>query len=427
MIPLAVLLPALWAGPALAAPEEPVLSTVTLRQCYDWALVRSEDLKIRQEDINQSHERARAAMAGALPRADFELTNINQDPAGVNTLNAQGFGGFINKTETDSDFALRQTLFSGLKEWSALKGFRRQEARDAWRLKRAERELYERTATAYYSVVGLELERANTASSLEAAEDRVKELRHFLKLGKARESELFTALAHSASLKASLRQTEARLIEPRDELSYLTGKDLSHAPLIDELADRPETGTLEDAINLARERSDVKAQREDAAGLENRVTYEKGSFWPTLDLLGRYYTSRATFLKVIDWDVTLSLDVPIFQGGRVVANTKVAQAAYRQSLLMLEELERQAFHAVSRLHGELVSAIDELSAQDEAALAAEKSYDALKEEYRLGLVTNLDVLQALDLVQTQRAARNAALMQAKRLYISLGVATERLP
>ncbi len=51
----------------------------------------------------------------------------------------------------------------------------------------------------------------------------------------------------------------------------------------------------------------------------------------------------------------------------------------------------------------------------------------MKEEYRLGLVTNLDVLQALDLVQTQRAARNAALMQAKRLYISLGVATERLP
>ncbi len=132
-------------------------------------------------------------------------------------------------------------------------------------------------------------------------------------------------------------------------------------------------------------RRDVRGSRPPGPGPFRRESPARGRRRPagpchllravlaTLDLLGRYYTSRATFLKVIDWDVTLSLDVPLFQGGRVVADTKRAQSVSRQSLLMLEELEREALHAVSRLHGELVSAIDELSAQDEAAQAAEKA------------------------------------------------------
>jgi len=39
----------------------------------------------------------------------------------------------------------------------------------------------------------------------------------------------------------------------------------------------------------------------------------------------------------------------------------------------------------------------------------------------LGLVTNLDVLQALDLLQAQKNDLNAARVKAKRLYVELGV------
>jgi outer membrane protein TolC len=417
---LAVSLAAL---PAFAAD----VSTVTLRQCYGLAHARSEELKSREEEIIQSHERARSALSGALPRLNWEFVDTWQDPEGVRRLDAQGFSGFIAKEQGESRFALRQTLFSGLKEYNALRGFKKEEARDAWRLKRFERELYETTASAYYAVVGSELERDNTAESLAAALDRVKDLRGFLKLGKARESELFTAQAHAAALKAALRRSESRVSSARSELSYLTGVDLSRAGLVDELPDEPEAGSLADALELSRSRSDVKAQREDAAAQEMRVNYEKGAYWPSLDVLGRYYTGRATFMKEIKWDVGLSLDVPLFQGGRVSADARRAESAYRQSRLMLEAVERRAAYMVSRIHGELVSAVSELRAQEEAALAAGKSYDALRGEYRLGLVTNLDVLQALDLLQSQRAERNAARLQAKRLAISLGVATERLP
>lgn len=400
---------------------------VTLRQCYDWATALSEDLKIRGEDVVQSQQRAKAALAGALPRLSWELADTYQDPNGVRRLQSHGFSGFIEKDQIESRFALRQPLFAGFKEYSALQGFHREEARDAFRLRSRANDLYERTASAYYEVIGLELDRDNTRSSYELAQNRVSDLRGFLRLGKARESELFTAQAHAAALKAGMRQTEARIVAAREDLSYLTGRDLSGAALIDELPDHPPVGSLEEAQNRARQRADVKAQRAEVSANAMRVRFEKGAFWPSLDLLGNYYTRRATFMREIGWDVALSLEVPLFQGGRVAANVRRAAAAYRQSILALEQLERQGLSLVNRLHGQLSAGLEELQSQEEAAGAAQKSYEALLEEYRLGLVTNLDVLQALDLLEARRSAHNAARIRIKQLFISLDVATERLP
>jgi outer membrane protein TolC len=185
---------------------------------------------------------------------------------------------------------------------------------------------------------------------------------------------------------------------------------------------------VEKALAQSRERADVRAQRADVEASARRVRYEKGSYWPTLDLLGNYYTHRApAYLAPINWDVTLALSVPLFQGGRVQADVRRATSAQRQSQLMLEELERRVVYQVRRLHGDLSAAVEESQAQEDSADAAQKSYDSLKEEYKLGLVTNLDVLQALDLLLSQRGARDAARLDVKRLFISLGVATETLP
>ncbi|MBI3504159.1 MAG: TolC family protein [Proteobacteria bacterium] len=423
-VSLAVLAALVLCAPAARAQTE---STATLRLCYEWALQRSAQLKMRAEDIEQSRQRGRAAIGHAVPRLAWELTDTYSDPSGVRKLQAQGFSGFVEKEQIESKFTARQPIFSGMREFSAFKGFRREEARERFLLERERRELYERTAAAYYAIVGYELERENTRESLELAQDRVKDLKGFLKLGKARESEVFTAQAREAALKAASRRTDGQIAAARVELSFLTGQDLSARQLVDELPERPEAGSLAAAQANARERSDVKARREDAAASALRVLVEKGAYWPTLDALGRYYTKRNTFMKEVHWDAMLALEVPIFQGGRVLAESRRAEAARRQSMLALDEAEREAVSQATRLHGELAASLGELDAEEEAARAAQKSYNALREEYRLGLVTNLDVLQALDQLQAQRAARNAARIKTKRLHVSLGVATETLP
>ncbi|TBR22201.1 TolC family protein [bacterium] len=414
------------AVPALAGAPPPDASSVTLRRCYDWALGRSEDLKVRAEDVEQADQRARGALAGVYPRVDWEFSEVWQDPAGVRRLEAQGFGGFVQKEQAESRVNVNQALFSGFKEFTALKGFRKESERDALRVRRARTELFARAAAAFYGVLARETEAANTAEGLLLAEDRVRELKALGRLGKARPSEVYTAVARAAALRAALVQSRARIASAREELSFITGQDLARRPLSDAPSGAPPP-TLEEALAAARQRSDVRAQRDDAAANELRVRYELGNYWPTLDLLGRYHTRRATFMREIDWDAALTLRLPVFQGGRVDAAVKRARSAHRQSLLALEELERRAAYEARRLHGELTSALEEAQAQEESADAARKSYDSLREEYTLGLVTNLDVLQALDLLQAQRGARDAARLDVKRHVVELGVATETLP
>jgi outer membrane protein TolC len=410
-----------------AAPFLQALENVTLRQCYEWTRLRSAELESRREDIKQSQARARAALGGAFPRLEWEFTGTRQDPDGVKKLERKGFAGFVEKDQVESKFSLKQPLFSGLKEFSARSGFQKQSERDALLLDRASLEIFDRTAAAFYAVVGQETEKANTEAALALAQDRVKDLKGFKRLGKARDSEVFTAQAHAAALQASLRQIQSRIGSAREELSFLAGRDLSAMPLMDEIPNPPPVLDLQTAISQAKDRSDLRAQREEVAAKALRARYEKGSYWPTADVTGNYYTRRATFMDDIAWDAVLSLKVPLFQGGSVSARVREASSSYRQALTVLDQMERAVLYGVRRTHGELVSALGETESLEEAAQAAQKSYDALLEEYHLGLVTNLDVLQALDLLVSQKSARDAARLNAKRLFIQLNVAVEKLP
>jgi outer membrane protein len=103
-----------------------------------------------------------------------------------------------------------------------------------------------------------------------------------------------------------------------------------------------------------------------------------------------------------------------------------ATSEYDQAVLTLEEMERRVTYMVRQTYGDLAAALREAQSLGEASEAAQKSYDALRKEYRMGLVTNLDVLQALDLLQSQKSARDTARMKVKRLYLQFQVALEKI-
>ncbi len=404
-----------------------VRAEVTLKQCFEWAQASSESLQQRQEDITQSKARARATLGGVYPRLGWEFSQTWQDPKGVDTLQSRGFSGFVQKSQTESRFTLSQPIFSGLKEFSAWKGLGRESERDTLRLKRAAAELYELTAASFYATLADENERANTQTALQLAQDRVKELSGFFRLGKARESEVFAAKARAAGLRGTMEQVQARIRASREELSRLAHRDLSALTLKDEVEFPPQPGAVEESLAKVGDRSDVRAQKEDVEGRKWRVRYERGSYWPGVDLSGNYYTRRATFLEEIKWDVRLGVRVPIYAGGTTAANVRGAQSALRQSSAMLAELEQRVGSEVRTLHRDVLGAVEEAKALDDAAQAAKSGYDAITKEYKLGLATNLEVLSALDALQLQTSARDAAHYKAKSLYLRLLVALERVP
>lgn len=412
----------------LATPKLlPAAEGLTLAQCFKLAQNQSESLKIQMEEINKSSARGRAALGGAMPDVRWKFDNTWNDPSGVKALEAQGFTGFVEKEQTESKFTLEQPLFSGLREWTAWSGAKRERLKNELLLERASLDLYEDVSEIFYSILDGESNRGNTKAALILAENRVRELKGFSRLGKARKSEVFTAEAHAAALKADLVQIESMIKSFREELSYLAGQDLTNSPLLEDGGNISEPMPLSEALTKAQNRSDLKAQKEDMAVQKLRVRYERGFFWPSIDVFGNYYTQRSTFLDEIDWDIVLSVDMPLFQGGSVRARVREAQAGYRQAQLKLSEMERHVQYSVRKIHSDLLSALQQTRSLEEATLAAQKSYDALQDEYKLGLVTNLDVLQAMDFLLAQKRARDTARLKSKHLFVSLDIAMETLP
>ncbi|HNC73519.1 MAG TPA: TolC family protein, partial [Elusimicrobiota bacterium] len=165
----------------------------------------------------------------------------------------------------------------------------------------------------------------------------------------------------------------------------------------------------------------------DVEGRRLRVRYEKARHWPTLNFNGNYYTDRPAFYDAIDWDAKLTLAAPIYQGGTVAARTAEAVSELRQSEDELARLRRWAQTDVAQRHALWSAALDEVDAHRQAFEAADKSFRRHEEEYRLGLVTNLDVLQALNDRLAMKKAWDDARLNARRAYWDLRAAVGSLP
>lgn len=404
-------------------------TVVTLSQCQAWALQNSESRRISRESISQSESRARAALGGILPTVQWTWDRTWQDTSGLPVFNdPSGFSNsFALKRQDVSKFTVDQALFGGFREFTARAGFLKERDRDALRLDHQSLEIFKSVMASFYDVRATETLRDNVAEALALADRRTAELKSRYRLGKARESEIFSAEAQAASLRAQWIHLGGQTRWSRENLSYVTGRDIASAPLADDetLSDRP--APLETFTGQLDRRPDVQAQQKDVEGRRLRVRYEKARHWPTLNFNGNYYTDRPAFYDAIDWDAKLTLAAPIYQGGTVAARTAEAVSELRQSEDELARLRRWAQTDVAQRHALWSAALDEVDAHRQAFEAADKSFRRHEEEYRLGLVTNLDVLQALNDRLAMKKAWDDARLNARRAYWDLRAAVGSLP
>lgn len=414
------------AGGGWARAEDAV---VTLSQCHAWALQNSETRRVSREDILQSEARARAALGGLLPTVQWTWDRTWQDTKGLPVFNdPSGFSNsFALKRQDVSKFTVDQALFGGFREFSARAGFLKERDRDALRLDQQSLDIFQSVVASFYGVRASETLRDNVAEAMALAQKRTRELQSRYRLGKARESEIFSAESQVSALRAQWIHLGGQTRWARENLSYVTGRNVLADGLVDDeaLTDRP--APLEEFTARLDRRPDIQAQQKDVEGRRLRVRYEKARYWPTLNFNGNYYTDRPAFYDAINWDAKLSLAAPIYQGGEVGARTAEAVSQLRQSEDELARLRRWAQTDVAQRHALWVAALDEVGAYREGFEAADKSFRRHEEEYRLGLVTNLDVLQAINDRLAMKKAWDDARLNARRAYWDLRAAVGSLP
>lgn len=358
---------------------------LSLPQCLSLAMEKSSDLKIQTERLLQAQQQYDQACGDMLPDIRYGFSRFDQDTAG-DTVKGHG---------STSKFTLTQPLFYGFRKERTLALSKALIREQELQYTTVQRGLKVAVTQAFYALSQIYIDAADIQDTYQLMQERLQELKNRVRLGKSRESEVLMVQSQLAVLRAQEENTEGSRQNALETLSYLTGVRVADLKIID---DNPVVTTVEPVdtyLAEAKKRSDLESLRQETISQEYRVRIAKGEYWPTLDFTASYYTTRKGSLNNVDWDTLLTLDFPLFQGGSTKAHVAEETSRLRETRERLVQLTDVVNTEIRKLHKSLLSSITQAQLFKEAYDQVEKSYQMQLQDYRFGLVNNLDVTQAM--------------------------------
>ena len=390
-----------------SAPPVPhtVNPTLSLEECYRLALVQSEVVAIQKEAIARATAQIFNAASQGLGKVDFIIDRTFQDNQQSN-LGGGAYGNLGDPNVQESKFAISQPLFQGFKAIGALTGAGsyKKEQTEAWI--RAKELLYTDVSRAFYNVLRYEKEIEINQGIRELLGKRITELEEREKIGRSRVSEVLTAQTNLKILQADLAAARGALATVRYLLEFLTGTELGARKLEEENAEEVSSQTLEEHLQRAATRSDVEAAKQAVKTAWRGLLVAQSGFWPTITLDHNQYQRREGTLANLDWDTLIRFDVPLFSGGETIGQVKDSMGILKQKKLTFSLAKRQAELDIKQSYQIWLSAKETDSLLKEAVRDAEQNYSVQSEEYTRSLVSNLDVLAALESLQNTRQRQN---------------------
>lgn len=393
---------------------------LTLDDYFTAALERSEVVATQLELIRQAEERLQQAESARLPTVSGVGTYTVQEEPPPGTV----ITSTTASRQTVTRLSATQPLFRGMREFAAI---RQTEAlRDAQNAdyRHARLLLFNDVVQNFYAVLSLEQELRNVREEISQNLSREKDIQERVRIGRSRVSELLNVQATVSTLGALVEQLQGQLRVVREALAFLSGRDADTALRDSETLPAP-LDPLADFLAGIESRPDVQASRQRLAASRENVSVAQGAHRPSLDLNGNYYFDRPENLKDINWDVQLALTVPLYAGGSLQSKVREAASQRTQAELNLSQVRRLAEQEIRSLYQSVTYNTAQLAALGKATGAARHSYEAQNRDYRLGLVTNLDVLQALSAYQQNQRTLDRARYTAKADYLRLQAAAAR--
>jgi outer membrane protein len=403
---------------------------LALRDALALAVETSEAIRAAGEEIHEAYLLRVQAAAGLLPAAKFHWTYFRQEDqidAGGSTPG--GGAARISPPETrTARFGLTQPLVN-VGSWLALAQAASVIDVAEARLRAARLFVEQTTAAIFYQALDAEKRVETFRAALERDEQRLREVRGRAAAGLARRTEVLFVETDRARTAASLAESQERLAAARERLEFLVGRKIL-GPLVesaappaaspDALLARPLEEHIERAIAL---RPDLRALREEVSVEDGALRVAIGGYIPTLEASANYYVHREGFLGEVDWDVTVDLVAPIFEGLLTTARVRDAESRKRRAALLYRDEARAIARDVAASWRDLRAVAAARSARSDALRAAEENFRLLEAEYRTGLATNLELVAAQQELTEARLAFETQRLDERRLAIELAFLT----
>ena len=380
-------------------------SLLTLDDCYKLALKQSELISIDAEQIKIAEAHFLEAFGTIMPQVSFSHTETRNHSSDTS----------YNKMH-EAKFTFTQDLFSGFKEFAAIKGSGFEKSQRKNELWRAKQLLFVDVSDAFYLLLEIQQD-LNSLKAIEfALKDRIKELKTRESIGKSRESEVVTTEYQLYNLEAEIQLDRNQELLVRQLIEFLIGRPFDQiAESKFDLNIKPESQYLAEASF----RPDVQASYYAWKLDQEKIVIAKSGFLPQVNLEGDYFTHRSSTPTDSKWDALLVVNVPIFEGTTTYGQVKEANSVAKQSGLLYSRLGRIALEDIHDAYVNMQISIFRKKTLGKALGSAELSYHLQTQDYKLNVVNNLDVLTAIQNLEDVRRSYIHTSFESKRFYWQL--------
>ena len=400
-----------------------------LDQLIRQALQDSPTLAAAQGTLRESQENLRAQYGAALaPGVDASLSATRQRISGA-AFGPGGKANLFNLYNASVRVSYALDLFGGARR--ELESLRSQVDYQQFQLEGAYLALTANIVTTAVKEASLRAQMKATEGIVALQERQLEVVKNQFELGAVARSDVLAQQTQVAQTRATLPPLEKALALTRHQLAVLAGKLPSEAELPEfNLADLqlPQELPLSLPSSLVRQRPDIRASEALLHQASAQVGVATANMYPQLTLSASYGVESNKSRDLFNgnapsiWNLGANLLQPLFHGGELKHRRRAAVAAYDQAAALYRETVLQAFQDVADTLRALDTDARTLKAQAEAETAARDALELTREQFQLGAVSYLSLLNAerqyhlaqVILIQAQgtRYADTAALFQA---------------
>jgi outer membrane protein len=413
-----------------------------LQTCFQLTAIRDDSLKISMQDIYIAQAQLSQSLAALWPT--FTATNQqeflhytgNSGGNSSSTLSSTSLSttGSLGTTVTgltqvasnrnytsQSNITMSYTLFNGGQNYNNVGASRALVAAKRETLARDYQTIYQDVAQAFYNVLEFQGDMIIQHDLVEALSARVDDLKDRVRLGRSRPSEFLQAQTDLANARFTAEQQLGSDNAAEETLAFYIGIPSGKFRLKD-AQKFPSAGQLEYYLQHSGARPDVLSQVQSLRQAERNLSVAQGQLFPTITANGDYLASQDPVSNDVDGTMTLQISLPIFDGGLILGQIHQNRETVRQGALNVEQLQRTADQDTRTAYVNFNASVAQVLVLREAAKLAAANFQAQVEDYRRGVVSNLDVLTALQDYQTARIQLHNANMTARLDLINLHVA-----
>lgn len=380
-----------------------------LAACIETALENNPDLRSAGDETDVAAAEARIAEAERWPSLRVKGgASRYLDEQRLLSARFNGEPGVFDRTFSDIGVSLRMPLFTGGRIVNTIRAAELTEAAVLERFVRTREELIFNVTSAFFTILGRRRELESITFSRDVLEKDRDRIDAMISAGKAARSDRLR-------IDVRLARVEQSRVRVRNEIEVAwrvlynlmglqTAFDRKTPELEDELLPMPPPPDPRGAFEFAlKQRSDLQAAIALAEARARGVDAARGERWPEVNLEGSYgYRAAVDPVEqprgaddIEDRGVIgLTLDIPVFEGGRIGARVRREAARLSAAQEKVNSLRLRIQKEVETAILDIESARQRVAAQEAAIAQAREALRIEQEKYRLGKGTILDVLDA---------------------------------